>query len=246
MEDEERLDQLESIATLLQNYVPTQDRTYDGQLYPSCFVAKEAVDLLMKNGEVETRSEAIDCLQSLMSTGLNNSAIFEHVSKSMRGGVFQDDDQCYHFVKKEDASTNADVDQSRCYRESSRSSSNSSNIVEKEVMDKYGFLIEDKKRYKEIERTREEADDSSISTEQWQGLFDKAAASKGSKLPSKLRNKIKRSTRKGLPDSIRQRAWTVFTGVEQIMTRSKGEYELLLQQADFEWNRCFARINFIL
>ena len=70
MDEEEHLDQLISISTLLQNYVPLQDRTHKQKLYPSCFIASEAVDLLMKHGEVESREEAVDCLNTLMTTGV--------------------------------------------------------------------------------------------------------------------------------------------------------------------------------
>lgn len=120
-------------------------------------------------------------------------------------------------------------------------------------MDKYGFLIDDEKRYKETEsNSSHQQSDEDIGTsegssdeillEQWQELFDKAAASfKGNKLPSKLHDKIKHSTRKGLPDTLRRRAWTVFTGVDQIMAQSKGQYKMLLKQADFEWNAWIQR-----
>mmetsp|Transcript_18403 Transcript_18403/g.26121 ORF Transcript_18403/g.26121 Transcript_18403/m.26121 type:complete len:199 (-) Transcript_18403:6-602(-) len=122
------------------------------------------------------------------------------------------------------------------------------------IMDKYGFLIDDEKRYKETESNsshhqsdeeiggQSEGSSDGILLEQWQELFDKATASfKGNKLPSKLHDKIKHSTRKGLPDSLRRRAWTVFTGVDQIMAQSKGQYKMLLKHADFEWNRWIQR-----
>lgn len=113
------------------------------------------------------------------------------------------------------------------------------------IMDKYGFLLDDKKRFKEMENnsshhSEQEGDQTEHiedSLEQWQELFDKATASKGGPLPAKLHDKIKHSTRRGLPDSLRRRAWTVFTGVDQIMAQSKGQYEMLLKQADFEWNQ---------
>jgi len=127
------------------------------------------------------------------------------------------------------------------------------------IMDKYGFLIDDEKRFKTTEssshshqQSEEEIagqssegsnDNNTILLEQWQELFDKATSSKKgrNKLPSKLHDKLKHSTRRGLPDSLRRRAWTVFTGVDQIMAQSKGQYQMLLKQADFEWNSWIQR-----
>mmetsp|Transcript_11882 Transcript_11882/g.18254 ORF Transcript_11882/g.18254 Transcript_11882/m.18254 type:complete len:923 (-) Transcript_11882:185-2953(-) len=254
MDEEEHLDQLISISTLLQNYIPLQDRTHKQKLYPSCFIASEAVDLLMKHGEVESREEAVDCLNTLMTTGVPNDdynggvevVLFEHVRKSRRGREFEDDDQLYQFVDHTDD------------QDDQESSSNNNSEVASEkaasededlpIMDKYGFLIDDQKRFKEVESShhseetnQSEQDGTTVPLEQWQELFDKATSSKGNKLPSKLHDKIKHSTRRGLPDSLRRRAWTVFTGVDQIMSQSKGQYKMLLKQADFEWSQWIRR-----
>ncbi|KAL7498014.1 hypothetical protein ACHAWT_008522 [Skeletonema menzelii] len=114
------------------------------------------------------------------------------------------------------------------------------------IMDKYGFLLDDKKRFKEMESNSsdhqseqegDQAEDIEDTLEQWQEIFDKVTSCKGNKLPTKLQDKIKHSTRRGLPDSLRRRAWTVLTGVDQIMTQSKVQYKILLKQADFEWKQ---------
>src|SRR5210317_1377661 len=66
-EHDEKLLQLKLGSTLLQSQVTIQDRTYKLQHYPSCFIGSEAVDLLLQNGVVESRSEAVSVLQTLMT-----------------------------------------------------------------------------------------------------------------------------------------------------------------------------------
>ena len=279
----ERIVQLRFAATLLRHHLPIQDRTYKLQLYPACFIGSEAVDLLIKNGIVASRSEAVDALQTLMTSsgwdgfnevindveGEGTAVLFEHVTASKRGGLFEDDYQFYHFINQDDGDhLNEGSDQQAVIiGEGGSNNSNNEETASSEkaeennlpIMDKYGFLIDDKKRFKEMESSSSsnpnqqseeginDDDDDEVGeeimmepVEKWQELLDKASAttSKGGKtLPSKLHDKIKLYTRKGLPDPIRQRAWTIFTGVDKIMAQSPAEYTMLLKQADFEWNR---------
>jgi hypothetical protein len=261
-EHDEKLLQLKLSSTLLQSQVTIQDRTYKLQHYPSCFIGSEAVDLLLQNGVVESRSEAVSVLQTLMtgywdngvdcapgySTG--NEILFEHVTEEKRGMRFDDDYQFYHFV--------------RCANDSNEGSGANNNIIGTSsstdeiadngsstptpIMDKYGFLIDDKRSSMDANNSLHQSEDSAggggmedetaIDADKWEELLDKAEKSGGgTNLSSKLQNTVKLYTRKGVPDSVRQRAWTVLTGVNQIMKKSSGQYEMLLKQADFEWKR---------
>ncbi|KAL7539874.1 hypothetical protein ACHAXR_009684 [Thalassiosira sp. AJA248-18] len=50
-------------------------------------------------------------------------------------------------------------------------------------------------------------------------------------------SKVKYYARRGLPDSMRQKAWTVLTGVDLIMNEHPGEYDKLVEKAEEIWNR---------
>jgi hypothetical protein len=264
-------DKLASISTLLQNDLPIQDRTYKLQLYPSCFIGSEAVDLLVQHGVVTSRSEAVDVLQTLMTNNEGGSGVatFEHVTERM--GVFVDDYQFYHFVKKtesngDDSIENDDDESGQEINgvEDSKKNKTKESEPKLPIMDKYGFLIEDKKRFMEMPSSISEAQADKgggggdmMELDKWYELLDNASSStlfskdkKKTTTPTsllqpttKLQDKLKHYTRKGLPDSVRQRVWTVFTGVDQIRNNHRmkqqqpGEYIMLLQQADFEWNR---------
>jgi len=266
-------DKLKSISTLLQYHLPIQDRTYKLQLYPACFIGSEAVDLLVQHDIVTSRSEAVDALQALMTSTNNNEGgsgsvvtmTFEHVTEGRRGRVFEDDYQFYHFVKMTEGTDDTnDVGSDQEIIGDNNNNNNEEAETNLPIMDKYGFLIEDKKRFLELPSSlsEEQGDDFSseggmMELEKWNELLDRASSSstyskdskKKTTIPnSKLQDKFKHYTRKGLPDSIRQRVWTTFTGVNQIIrnntqqimkqqSSSPGEYVMLLQQADFEWNR---------
>lgn len=260
-EHDEKLLQLKLSSTLLQSQVPIQDRTYKLQHYPSCFIGSEAVDLLLQNGVVESRSEAVSVLQTLMTGYWDNGEdcapgyatgdeiLFEHVTEERRGMRFDDDYQFYHFVRCANDSNEGSGAINNNITSSDEMADNGSSTPTP-IMDKYGFLIDDKRSSMDANNSLHQSEDSgggggggmedetAIDADKWEELLDKAEKSGGgANLSSKLQNTVKLYTRKGVPDSVRQRAWTVLTGVDQIMKKSSGQYEMLLKQADFEWKR---------
>jgi hypothetical protein len=262
-EHDEKLLQLKLSSTLLQSQVTIQDRTYKLQHYPSCFIGSEAVDLLLQNGVVESRSEAVSILQTLMTgywdngedcaqgSATGNEILFEHVTEERRGMRFDDDYQFYHFVRQRETCANNSNEGTSGDNNNITSSdemADNGSSTPTPIMDKYGFLIDDKRSSMDANNSLHQSEDSgggggmedetAIDADKWEELLDKAEKSGGgTNLSSKLQNTVKLYTRKGVPDSVRQRAWTVLTGVDQIMKKSSGQYEMLLKQADFEWKR---------
>ena len=51
------------------------------------------------------------------------------------------------------------------------------------------------------------------------------------------RSKVKYYARRGLPDAMRRKAWTVLTGVDLILRENQGEYEALVRRAREEGDR---------
>jgi len=50
-------------------------------------------------------------------------------------------------------------------------------------------------------------------------------------------SKVKYYARRGLPDSLRRKAWTLLTGVDLIMEENSGEYDALVAKADEEYRK---------
>ena len=111
-------------------------------------------------------------------------------------------------------------------------------------MDKYGFLLEDERSSKESTttlRTTSDALDTMYRIKKWETMLDKAGgggATAMAALPfsnnafSNTQTKVKYYARRGLPDTMRSRAWTVLTGVDIIMSEREGEYEEMVARAD--------------
>jgi hypothetical protein len=123
-------------------------------------------------------------------------------------------------------------------------------------MDKYGFLLDDD------EAAAANAATTSANTEEnltellcpsdakWEKLLDKTYknANPSSFSPSGLKraattsstanlSKVKNYARRGLPDSVRPKAWTILTGVDVMMNKFPGRYEELVQKADEEYRK---------
>jgi len=107
-------------------------------------------------------------------------------------------------------------------------------------MDKYGFLIEDDGC---SSRDNTEIVDgcrgSKLDVKRWENILDKGPTKNLS--PSSSMNfltsqaKVKYYARRGLPDSLRQKAWTVLTGVELMMSENEGRYRALVAEAEVEY-----------
>jgi hypothetical protein len=68
-------------------------------------------------------------------------------------------------------------------------------------------------------------------------MLDRVPKSKATISFSNTQSKVKYYTRRGLPDSMRRKAWTVLTGVDAIMAQRRGEYEGLVKRAEEEFER---------
>jgi len=66
----------------------------------------------------------------------------------------------------------------------------------------------------------------------WKNVLDKVSPLVGTSSSSYIQDKVKHHIRKGLPDSMRQRAWVVLTGVDRIMNERKGVYQGMLRHAN--------------
>jgi len=82
---------LTEISEDLKLHVPIQDRKYRLKTYKDCFVGNEAVDYLIQAGHAETRSDAVELGNILMS----NLYSFEHVT---RDHEFKDESLFYRFL----------------------------------------------------------------------------------------------------------------------------------------------------
>ena len=90
-------DLLTDIATQFRAGVELKDRKYHLTTYPSCFVGREAVNVLINNGLANSREEAVLLGQSIMT----ELSLFEHVT---RDHEFKDDYLYYHFAEVRDVS----------------------------------------------------------------------------------------------------------------------------------------------
>mmetsp|Transcript_3009 Transcript_3009/g.6562 ORF Transcript_3009/g.6562 Transcript_3009/m.6562 type:complete len:1062 (-) Transcript_3009:140-3325(-) len=234
---------LREIATLLQSDIEVRDRKYHFKIYKKCFVGSELVDYLVENDLAHSRSEAATMAQEIMVT----LKLFEHVQNTRSD--FEDDYQFYRFIRAKDASAVETVPNYRRLAsdgDGSRGSSsgNDGGIIK---MDKYGFLLDDDRcsangggadcGNNDLVKLR------SSDAKRWESILDKVP--KQSSLHQSATNlshsttqsKVKSYARRGLPDSLRQKAWTVLTGVDLIMNENPGEYDELVNRAEEEYRK---------
>ena len=139
------------------------------------------------------------------------------------------------------------------------SPSTNTNMLEKEPkegsivrMDKYGFLLSGKDSPKATAAGTHHHHhtpllDPDLRLNKWQDMLDRVPPSssgggggynnKKTVRFSNTQSKVKYYTRRGLPDSMRRRAWTVLTGVDAVMSQRMGEYEGLVRRAEEEFER---------
>ncbi len=98
------------------------------------------------------------------------------------------------------------------------------------MTDKFGALVGDEARRKDRIKlfVNKPTDDESS----WEQILDTVSPLVDTKPYRDIQSRIKHHARKGLPDSMRQRAWVVLTGVDVIMSQRKGVYDSYLTQAD--------------
>ncbi|KAL3763418.1 hypothetical protein ACHAWU_001991 [Discostella pseudostelligera] len=123
-------------------------------------------------------------------------------------------------------------------------------------MDKYGFLLDDDEAASAKATTTNATADENLtelicpSDAKWEKLLDKTyknANSSSLSLSGLKRatattstanlSKVKNYARRGLPDSVRPKAWTTLTGVDVMMNKFPGRYEELVQKADEEYRK---------
>ncbi|KAL3799554.1 hypothetical protein HJC23_008681 [Cyclotella cryptica] len=111
-------------------------------------------------------------------------------------------------------------------------------------MDKYGFLLTDDDDNNESPHHAHPTHHTpqilhaELRLHKWQEMLDRVPKSKTHTVSfSNTQSKVKYYTRRGLPDGVRSRAWTVLTGVDVIMAERGGEYEGLVRRAEEEFER---------
>ncbi|KAL9184062.1 hypothetical protein ACHAXT_002148 [Thalassiosira profunda] len=205
---------LEEIATTLREEMEVRDRKYRLKTYHECFVGSELVDYLVENGLAPSRPAAVAMGQELMG----DLKTFEHVTREPE---FQDGYLFYRFTEPETAPNYKKL-----------GSGGGGGIVK---MDKYGFLLDD---HRAQSHATENGGQLQLSDERrWAKVLEKAPSSKGFKEAVSSQSKVKSYARKGLPDAMRQKAWTVLTGVDLIMAENPGEYGTLVELAEEEWHK---------
>ncbi|KAL7489795.1 hypothetical protein ACHAW6_015512 [Cyclotella cf. meneghiniana] len=107
-------------------------------------------------------------------------------------------------------------------------------------MDKYGFLLTDDcpPPHEDHNHHTPHFNHPELRLHKWQDMLDRVPKSKHHAVSfSNTQSKVKYYTRRGLPDGIRSRAWTVLTGVDVIMAERGGEYQGLVKRAEDEFER---------
>ena len=114
-------------------------------------------------------------------------------------------------------------------------------------MDKYGFLLDDNRSCTASSvGSIISGGDSTTADEElnanWQKILDKMDPSNlqiqnnySSQPYTNIQSKVKNYARLGLPDDLRQKAWTIITNVDLLIHKNKGEYEKLVDRAEKEY-----------
>ena len=114
-------------------------------------------------------------------------------------------------------------------------------------MDKYGFLLDDNRSCTASSvGSIISGGDSATADEElnanWQKILNKMDPSNlqiqnnySSQPYTNIQSKVKNYARLGLPDDLRQKAWTIITNVDLLMHKHKGEYEKLVDRAEKEY-----------
>ncbi|KAL3781984.1 hypothetical protein ACHAW5_006074 [Stephanodiscus triporus] len=231
------------IADRLQIHVEVRDRNYRGVVYSKCFVGSEAVDYLVEHNLAMTRAEAVKIGNCIMGT----VGTFESVS---RESDFKDGHVFYRFIDPEQAAELLTTYQRKSSTVSSATKSSRDQGGgaggARVKMDKYGFLIDDEDAAvaptgatAKINLVRLRAD-----AKKWEGILGKVHAQANGKKSSSVAikysinpSKMKYYTRRGLPDAMRQKAWTALTGIDLIIKAHPGKYDELVDKADVEYKK---------
>ena len=232
----ERLTLIE-IADKLQRNVEVRDRTYHLKKYPQCFVGSEAVDYLVESNLAPSREDAVRIGNDIMAA----VGIFEHVCQEhdLQDGYF-----FYRFIDPQPVTTMMTGYQR--YSSAGSSETNGGGGGKSGVkMDKYGFLVDDKDAAVAATGTTEKINIFQLRAEakKWEGILGRVTANGKKKSNSVddtyLTNpsKVKYYARRGLPEAMRQRAWTALTGVDLIIKARPGKYDELVEQATVEYEK---------
>ena len=253
------------ISTLLQTNIHCRTHSHHFKKYKDCFIGSDVVDYLMENKLVSSRADGVVMGQHLIMTLGTVECVSAFTARS--GGEqsphrheFKDDSSFYRFKARSNGGDANSPPPSPC--ETATTLSNHGNgDGEKGVvikMDKYGFLLDDDDD--EAVATTSATTEENLfevlcpSDAKWEKLLDKiipinTTTSTSSFSPSGLKraatttstsanvSKVKNYARRGLPDSVRPRAWTTLTGVDVVMNRYPRKYNDLVQQAEEEYRK---------
>ena len=104
-------------------------------------------------------------------------------------------------------------------------------------MDKYGFLLPSSPQNNNASSPSSSPDQR---LQKWQEILERSNPKSKAATAisfSNTQSKVKYYTRRGLPDSMRSRAWTTLTGVDVIMAERQGEYQELVGKAEAEFEK---------
>ena len=231
---------LEEIVRLLQSDIEIRNRKYHLKTYKSCFVASEVIDYLIESQLASDRKSGVQLMNDIM---INLPGVVEHVNGEY--DLFVDDYLFYHFItnqEDEEKEVKETVPNYKKLTSSGSSGGKGSTKGGKIVkMDKYGFLLDDDRALNEEEDTNNNLSKLRVQSDakRWENILDKVPSSSSSSNnksshavnPLSAQSKVKAYTRKGLPDGLRQKAWTVLTGVDIILCENPNTYGELVNKA---------------
>lgn len=251
---------LHEISTLLQTNLRCRTHSHHFKKYKLCFVGSEMVDYLMDNKLVSSRADGVAIGHELIMT----LGTVEYLSTSSTRNVgeqtpqrheFRDDSTSFYRFKARIIGENVDSSPPPSPCEATALPSDGNALGTRGItmkMDKYGFLLDDNEAAMANAAT---TDDNLVellcpSDAKWEKLLDKIipitnntnsfpTGRKRAAITATLANsaKLKNYARRGLPDSVRPKAWTALTGVDALMSRYPRKYVELVQKADEEYRK---------
>ncbi|KAL7528074.1 hypothetical protein ACHAXR_002253, partial [Thalassiosira sp. AJA248-18] len=113
-------------------------------------------------------------------------------------------------------------------------SGDKSSLVGPRCFDRFGFILENHGDKCDASDVSNDCNDTikttekELSSEEWRVLLDSCALAEAGEASQ---SRVKQFMRIGLPDSLRRRAWTVITGVDDIVQKREGDYQAFVETA---------------
>jgi hypothetical protein len=255
------------ISTLLQSNLQCRTHSHHFKKYKRCFVGSEMVDYLIENNLASSRADGVEIGQDLILTlgtveNVSTSGGGGGEQPPQRHG-FKDDSSFYRFRDRSSEKNGSSGDDASPPHSPCEATTILPDGIEDGArgmvikVDKYGFLIDDHDAPLTTTASKEDfAELLRPSDAKWEKLLEKITpitnnnnnAYPSSFSPSGLKRaaattsssnltKVKNYARRGLPDSVRPKAWTMLTGVDVMMSRYPRKYDALVQKAEKEYRK---------